>query len=137
MSHTILTFGTRHGCTTTVGLHQSRRRSTQGRRSRGPKSMRSSIHHVRDIHYKWQQSESVPIPTWGRMECRISIERVVIFIKWTVSQSSSRSSQLGWLAVDTPHDCGTLDHGTIETVYSLEAPSDGRECSRKNSTITA
>ena len=137
MSHTILTFCRRRGCTAGVGLHQSRRRSTQGRRSRGPESTQSSIKHVRDIHYKWQQSESLPIATWRRMECLISIERTVIFIEWTVSHSSSRSSQIGRLAVDPPHDCGTLDRGAIETVYSPEAPSDGGECSRKNSTITA
>ena len=55
------------------------------------------IKHMRYIHYKWQQSESLPIATWRRMECPISIERTVIFIEWTTSQSSSRSSQMdGW-----------------------------------------
>ena len=52
------------------------------------------IKHVHYIHYKWQQSESLPIATWRRMECPISIERIVIFIGWTTSQSSSRSSQM-------------------------------------------
>ena len=56
------------------------------------------IKHVRYIHYKWKQSESLPITTWRRMECPISIERTVIIIEWTASQSSSRSSQMdGWL----------------------------------------
>ena len=55
------------------------------------------IQHVRYIHYKWQESESLPIATWRRMECPISIEQTVIFIEWTTSQSSLRSSQMhGW-----------------------------------------
>ena len=55
------------------------------------------IKHVRYIHYKWQQLKSLPIATWRRMECPISIERTVIFIEWMASQSSSRSSQMdGW-----------------------------------------
>ena len=134
MSHTILTFCRRRGRTTGVGLHQSRRRSSQGCRSRGPESTRSSIKHVREIHYKWQQSESLPIATWRRMEHLISIERTVIFIAWTTSQSSSRSSPIRRLAMDPPHDRGTLDR-VIAIVHSPKAPSDGGEYLRKNSTI--
>ena len=103
-------------------------------RSRGPESTRSSIKHVRKIHYKWQQSESLPIATWRRMERLISIERTMIFIEWTASQSSSRSSSIGRLAVDPPHDRGTVDR-VIAIVHSPEAPSDGGEYSWKNSTI--
>ena len=50
------------------------------------------------------------------------------------SRSSSRSSLIGQLTVDAPHDHNLLDRAIV-TVPSPEALSDGYEVSRKNSTI--